>query len=251
MPPELLALPFGLAIGLALGLVGAGGSLLTVPVLVYVLGMDVKAATTATLIIVGLAAAVGATGYARRGLVERRVAVWFGAAAALGSVGGTALNRLVDDDVLLLAFGTLMLVAAAALLRGRPEEPGQAPVALSARAIAAGLGVGVLTGFLGVGGGFVIVPVLILGLHLPTRMAVGTSLVVITIASAVALAGHLSTGPIEWGVTAAFTAAAMIGTLLAARLIGRIPPLVLNRAFTVLVTGVGVVVIVRAVSALV
>ena len=115
MPDPLLALPFGVAVGLSLGLVGAGGSLLTVPVLVYVLGMGAREATTSSLLIVGLTAATGAASHARRGTVRWPVVVSFGLAAALGTIGGTALNRFVDEQALLLAFGFLMLGAAYAL----------------------------------------------------------------------------------------------------------------------------------------
>lgn len=250
MALELLALPFGIAIGLSLGLVGAGGSLLTVPVLVYVLDQDVKDATTATLLIVGLSSLAGAIAHRRRGSVRMQVALGFGTAAALGTVGGTALNRLVEGDLLLLGFGVLMLVAAAALLRGGPDRSLGSVGGLSPRALAAGLGVGVLTGFFGVGGGFVIVPVLVLLLGLPIDEAIGTSLMVVTIASAAALTGHLTTGSIDWPVTAAFTAAAIVGSLAGSRLSGRMPRRTLNLVFVVLVAAVGVFLIAESAAAL-
>jgi uncharacterized membrane protein YfcA len=246
----LLALPFGVAIGISLGLVGAGGSLLTVPVLVFVLDQDVKDATTATLIIVGFSALAGSIAHGRRGTVRGRVALWFGAAAALGSVGGTALNRLAGGDALLLAFGVLMIVAAFALLRGSPAGLSEPPAGFSPKAVAAGLAVGVLTGFFWVGGGFVIVPVLVLILHLPIEIAIGTSLVVIAIASAAALAGHLATGSIDWPVTAAFTASAVVGTLLGSRIFGRIAPTTLNRVFAGIVAVLGIFLIARSVVAI-
>lgn len=250
MSAELIAIPFGVAIGLSLGLVGAGGSLLTVPVLVYVLGQDAKEATTATLLIVGLSALAGAVTHGRRGTVHRRAALEFGAAAALGAIGGTALNRLVAADALLLAFGALMLVAAFALWRGGPGRAATARPPRSIKVAVAGLGVGALTGFFGVGGGFVIVPVLVLVLGLPLEGAVGTSLVVIAIASAAALASHLATGGVDWPVTAAFTAAATGGSVAGSRISGRIPSATLGSLFAGLVAAVGLFLVATSAAAL-
>ena len=123
MSGALLALPFGLAIGLLLALVGGGGSLLAVPVLVYLLGEPVKDATTESLLVVGTAAPVGAADHAQIGRVELRTALTFGAAGAAGALGGTALNRLVGGRSILLAFALLLLVAAIAMLRHAPESP--------------------------------------------------------------------------------------------------------------------------------
>jgi uncharacterized membrane protein YfcA len=118
----LLALPFGLGIGLLLGLVGGGGSVLAVPVLVYVLDQPVKDATTESLLVVGSAALVGAVDHARIGRVQIRTALAFGAAGAIGAVGGTALNRLISGPALLLAFALLLVAAAVAMLLRR-EDP--------------------------------------------------------------------------------------------------------------------------------
>ena len=122
MSGALLALPFGLAIGLLLGLVGGGGSILAVPVLVYLLDQPVKEATTESLLVVGAAALVGAIDHARIGRVQLKTAVAFGSAGAAGAIAGTALNRLVSERLLLLAFALLLLVAAAAMLL-RPTDP--------------------------------------------------------------------------------------------------------------------------------
>ncbi len=249
MPDPLLALPFGVAVGLSLGLVGAGGSLLTVPVLVYVLGEGAQAATTSSLLIVGLTAAAGAAGHARRGTVHWRVALALGLAAALGTVGGTVLNRHVDEQAILFAFGFLMLFAAYALARGRPESPRPSVRGFSPQVAVAGLAVGVLTGFFGVGGGFVVVPVLVLALGLPIGAAVGTSLAVIALASAAALAGHLATGGVDWAVTAAFTGAAVVGVLAGSRLSGRVPPRALARVLAAVVSAIGLFLIAKSVAA--
>jgi uncharacterized protein len=217
MSGALLALPFGLAVGLLLGLVGGGGSILAVPVLVYVLGQPVKAATTESLLIVGTAALVGAAAYARSGRVQIRTGLAFGAAGAAGAIVGTALNRLVSDRVLLLGFALLLSAAAAAMLRRRPDLPEPGKLSL-VRVAPAGLATGVLTGFFGVGGGFVIVPALVLLLGLPITLAVGTSLLVIALTSGAALASHLASGSIDWTIAVAFTGAAIAGALAGRRL---------------------------------
>jgi uncharacterized membrane protein YfcA len=117
MRTALLALPFGLAIGVLLGLVGGGGSILAVPVLVYVLGQPVHEATTESLFVVGAAALVGAVDHARVGNVRIKTVLAFGLAGAAGAIGGSALNRLVDGRVILLAFAALLLLAAWAMQR--------------------------------------------------------------------------------------------------------------------------------------
>ena len=255
MQHALLALPFGLVIGLSLGLVGGGGSILALPVLVYVLGEPVKGATTESLLIVGATALVGAVDHARAGRVRWRTATAVGAAGALGSLGGTALNRLVGSRAILLAFAVLLVVVAAAMVRSRGEptrrEVGAEGLGLWLRIVPVGLATGLLTGFFGVGGGFAVVPALTLLLAVPLTAAVGTSLVVIAIASAAALAAHLSTGRIDWGVAVAFTAAAAAGALVGSRLGGRARPRRLAQVFAGVVVGVAVLLVAENVAALV
>jgi uncharacterized membrane protein YfcA len=256
----LLALPFGLAIGLSLGLVGGGGSILAVPVLVYVLGEPVKAATTESLLIVGATALLGALDHAGAGRVRWRVALAFGTAGAVGSLGGTELNRAVGSRSLLLAFAALLLVAATAMVRGRGEprrveiEPRGADLWL--RVVPIGLATGVLTGFFGVGGGFVVVPALAILLGLPLRTAVGTSLAVISITSAAALAAHLAVarspeGRIDWTVAGAFTGAAVAGALAGSRAGRRVPVHRLAHGFAALVVVVAGLLVAKNVVALV
>jgi uncharacterized membrane protein YfcA len=181
----LLAIPFGLAIGLIVGAVGGGGAILALPVLVYVLGEGVGPASTASLIVVALAAAVGAGARARDGHVCWRLALLFSAPAAGGSVGGALLSAEADPRLLILAFVPIMLVAAGATWQRsgaqRAGEDRDCPPARGSVVVLSGLAVGVLTGFFGVGGGFMIVPVLTLGLGLAFRRAVATSLVIITL----------------------------------------------------------------------
>jgi uncharacterized protein len=243
----LLALPFGLAIGLSLGVVGAGGSLLAVPVLVYVLGEPVKAATSESLLVVGVAALVGAAGYVRGGRVQVGTALAFGVTGAAGSIAGTALNRLVGGRVLLLAFAVLLLAAAVAMARRRPAAGSRAARSLT-RVAPVGLGTGLLTGFFGVGGGFVIVPALVLLLGLPMTRAIGTSLLVIALTSAAALAAHLASGSIDWTIALALTGAAIVGALAGRRLGSAVRPERLGQAFAVLLVAVAVLLVAENVA---
>jgi uncharacterized protein len=234
----LLALPFGLAIGLLLGLVGGGGSVLAVPVLVYVLDQPVKDATTESLLVVGTAALVGAVDHARVGRVQLRTALAFGAAGAIGALAGTALNRLIGAQALLLAFALLLLAAAAAMLLRRADPVEQVGDSSIARVGAVGVGTGVLTGFFGVGGGFLIVPALALLLGLPLTLAVGTSLLVIALTSAAAFVAHLASGSIDWAVALTFTAAAIAGALAGRRVGANVQPRRLGQLFALLLIGV-------------
>jgi uncharacterized membrane protein YfcA len=238
----LVAVPFGLAIGLSLGLVGGGGSILAVPVLVYVLDEPVKQATTESLLIVGATALVGALDQARGGRVRWRVAIGFALGGAAGALAGTALNRLASPTLLLIAFALVMLAGAFAMLRGRPtngatSEGGDVRV-LSPRVLVVGAGVGLLTGFFGVGGGFVIVPALVLLLGLPMPVAVGTSLLVIALTSASALTAHLASGGVDWTLAAVFTAAAVAGALAGSRLGARLSGERLTQLFAALIVAV-------------
>lgn len=254
MAELLLALPFGFAIGLSLGLVGGGGSVLAVPVLVYVLGQEVKPATTASLAIVGVTAAVGGLDHAREGRVRWRMAFAFGLAGVLGTLAGTGLNRLASPETILFLFALVLLAAAWGMLRDRGEtrDPETRPRgrALWRRVVPAGLGVGTLTGFFGVGGGFVIVPALVLGLGLPLTAAVGTSLVVIAITSAGGLAAHLASGGIDWAIAGAMTGAAALGAVTGSRLEDRIAARILVRIFAGLLVAVAIFLIIRNLGAI-
>ena len=253
------AVALGAAVGLVLGALGGGGSVLTVPALVFVLGLTAQEATTGSLIIVGLTAAAAAIGHARAGHVQWKRGLLLAGAGVPAALLGTAANRLVDQNVLLLAFAALMLVAAIGMLITSPgsgddasEERGNGPSggALWLRVLWAGLLIGALTGFFGVGGGFVIVPVLVVALHFPIATAVGTSLVVIALNSGVSLAARLGSASIAWDVIAPFTAAAVVGSFAGKRVADRLPATALTRAFAVLLVLVAGYVAVRAVLGL-
>ncbi|MDQ2911517.1 MAG: sulfite exporter TauE/SafE family protein [Actinomycetota bacterium] len=255
MHGALLALPFGLAIGLSLGLVGGGGSILAVPVLVYVIGEQVKQATTESLLIVGATALVGGLDQARDGRVRWRVAAGFGVGGAGGALPGTALNRIASPSSILFAFALVMFAAAYAMLRrkgeGGAEETDAHGRTLWLRVVPAGVGVGFLTGFFGVGGGFVIVPALVLLLGLPMPVAVGTSLLVIALTSASALVAHLANGSIDWSVAAAFTGAAVAGALAGSRLGARLSSARLTQLFAALIVAVALFLIAKNIAAVV
>lgn len=243
----LLAVPFGLAIGLAIGMLGGGGSVLAVPVLVYILGEDVETATTVSLVVVTAAAVSGGYGHALNGRVCWRHAAVFTAAALPGVIGGTALGNVVGGAALITGFAVVMLAAAAATWRkASVEEPrgnGMArhpcPALRLGRDAGAGLLVGFLTGLFGVGGGFIIVPTLAVALAFPMRSAIGTSLAIITTTSVLGVIVHLSAGrSLDDDLTLVMAAACVAGALAGARLSGRVPQRTLGRAFAGLVVAV-------------
>jgi len=208
-----IAVAAGLLIGVLLGALGGGGSILTVPVLVYLLHQEPHAATAGSLLIVGITAAAGTIAHWRTGRVRLAPGIAFGVLGVAGSYAGTRLSSSVPPDLLLSLFAGLRLAAAAAMLRRRPGTAGQDEraggstiVRRALTIIAAATGVGLLTGFFGVGGGFVIVPALVLLLGFDMPAAVGTSLLVIAINSAAALAARLG-GPVslDWALLAVFT----------------------------------------------
>ena len=256
-----LAIVAGALIGLSLGALGGGGSILAVPVLVYLLGESAAQATTGSLVVVALTSLVGAVAARRAGHVLLGRGVAFGLLATGGAAVGARAAGHVADDVLLAAFSVLMLVVGVVMVvrqvRGRrqPERPDarlddpivqlrptfvcRCPRAL--KVLVTATAVGLLTGFLGVGGGFLVVPALLLALALPMEYAAGTSLVVITITSLTALAVRAGSGTTpDWGpvvvLTLASVAAASVGPALAARAGTRR----LQAAFTVLVLAVAV-----------
>jgi uncharacterized protein len=247
----------GALIGLSLGALGGGGSILTVPVLVYGLGQSAGQATTGSLVVVGITSLVGAITAYRSGNVLLTRGLAFGAVAIAGAAAGAKASGLVSGPVLLAAFTALLLVVAGVMaarqLRSRRGEPGanlashvddpivtfspsfacHCPRAI--KVLATATAVGLLTGFLGVGGGFLVVPALVLALGLPMAYAAGTSLVVITITSASALAVRAGAGihP-NWGPIVLLTAVAVLGGWAGARLTARADTSKLQAAFTVL-----------------
>jgi uncharacterized membrane protein YfcA len=260
----LLASPLGFLIGISLGALGGGGSILAVPALVYAAGQDPQAATATSLLLVGSASLVGMGNHWRAGRVRVGTGTVFGLSGVGGSLAGSALNRHVDPDLLLLGFAGLVVIAAWRMLVGCPTctrvgEEGElttGAVATPRRArldaatvlavLAAGTAVGFLTGLFGVGGGFVVVPALALALKLPMPEAIGTSLLVIAFNSAVALATRLATTTIEWRVTIPFTVAAVAGVLTGGKIADRLDPQRSLRWFAALLAAVATYTAIRA-----
>jgi uncharacterized protein len=304
----LLAAAAGVLIGLSLGALGGGGSILAVPVLVYALGQTPSQATTGSLVVVGVTSLVSAVAAYRAGNVLLPRGVAFGVVAIGGAAAGAKLSAHVSEPVLLAAFAGLMLVVGGLMalrqLHSRPksrteadserqlaavasERAGATPAAARSTAgvesslprtrrpliddpiitfsptfacqcpralkvLVAATAVGLVTGFLGVGGGFLVVPALVLALALPMGYAAGTSLVVITVTSASALAVRAGAGSApDWRVVLALTVTSVAGGLVGARLAARTDTARLFAAFTVLVLGVAVYTAARALPALV
>ena len=272
-----VALAVGVVVGLSLGTLGAGGSVLTVPALVYLLGESPPAATTGSLIVVGVTAAVGTLPHARAGHVAWRQGLVFGLLGAAGSFAGSRVATSVDPDLLLLLFALLMLGVAALMLGWQPRADASRPlpcvrpadaagaaaggagdahtavptrrsldVGGATRLAAAATGVGLLTGFFGVGGGFLVVPALVLVLGMQMRTAVGTSLVVIAVNSATALAARSGSVTVDWSVVVPFAAAAVLASLGGGRLANWARPETLSHAFAILLAVLAVGMAVRS-----
>jgi uncharacterized membrane protein YfcA len=255
----LVAALAGALIGLSLGALGAGGSILAVPVLVYLLGQSPLEATTGSLVVVAAAALMGMLLAHRAGQVYVGRGLAFALVGAVGAAVGATWSVLVDETVLMVSFAVLLLVVAGAMSRrlltgsaaARPKFEIDAPI-ISVRptfmcdcpralkVVVAGVAVGVLTGFLGVGGGFLVVPALVLALGLPMPAAVGTSLLVITVNSVAAFGVRVAHGvDLSWPPLLVLTAAAILGSIAGRRVAGRVDPRGLSIGFVGLLVVVG------------
>jgi uncharacterized membrane protein YfcA len=235
------------AIGLSLGLIGGGGSIITVPVLVYVIGINAHEAVAMSLAVVGITSLVGATLHHRKGTVEWKTGMLFGGSGIIGAYFGSRLTYLLSSGALLLSFAALMLVIAGLMLikKGVKEEKPEHRQLNTGKAMLAGLLVGGLTGFLGVGGGFLVVPALIFFGGLAMKEAVGTSLLVITINCAAGLLGHLNHGGFDLQIAALVTILAAAGTLAGTALSHHISPSGLRNWFAVFVIAVALLLVVK------
>lgn len=228
----ILLLALSALIGLSLGLLGGGGSILTVPILVYVAHLPPKDGIATSLLVVGVTSAVAMLTHARHGRVAWRVGALFGAASMVGAYLGGRVAHFLPASWLLGGFTLMMLATALAMLRPRTDaEPSAMPASGALRAIGIGIGIGILTGVVGAGGGFVIVPALVLLSRLPIRTAVGTSLLVITMNSLAGFAGAAAHAEIPWRIAGWVTALAVVGSLLGALFAGRIKPETLRKGF--------------------
>jgi len=241
----LLALMLAAAIGLSLSLLGGGGSIITVPVLVYAAHQSPQNAVVMSLAVVGAVSAISVAFKARSGLVHWQAVLTFGVAGMLGALLGAQGTPLVPANVLLLIFAALMLAVALNMwFRPQPTvEP--SPECQPTRCVLAGFGVGAVTGFLGVGGGFLLVPALTVFARLPLRMAVGTSLAIIALNSLAGFLAHLRHWGNDWALPGLFFLFTLVGMTAGLPLAKRISPAALNRGFALFVAAVAVFVIVR------
>jgi uncharacterized membrane protein YfcA len=241
-----LGLVLALAIGLSLGFFGGGGSILTVPLLVYVFGLAPKPAIASSLLVVAIASGAAALQHARAGNLRPRVALVFGSAGMAGAYLGARVAAFVDGGVLLLLFAAVMGLTGFAMWRGR-----SAPAAGPARdgslrkLVLQGLAVGGFTGLVGAGGGFLIVPALVLWAGLPMPAAVGTSLLVIVLNSLAGFAGYAAHVRVDPALVAAVAACAVAGSFGGSRLTRIVRPGSLRRAFAGFVLAMAAVILVR------
>ena len=254
MAPALLlpGLAAGAVIGLILGLVGGGGSIVAVPLLVYGLGTaDTHMAIGTAAMAVALNALVSLGGHARAGTVKWRCAAVFAVAGSIGAAVGARMGQAVDGDALLALFGLLMVVVGGSMLVPRKGAP-QPNVRLTResaghllpRLIPLGLAVGLFAGFFGIGGGFLIVPALMLATAMPIGNAIGTSLVVVATLGATTAASYALAGQVDWGLTAALVAGGAAGAVAGIALGKRLAAhkQALNLLFALGVIGVGLMI---------
>ncbi len=266
----LLASPLGFLIGASLGTVGGGGSILAVPALVLAAGEHTRAATTTSLLVVGLASVFGAYSYWRMGNVRILPGVAFGLAGIGGSLAGSHLNSITNPNFLLLGFAGIMLVAAYRMYTQNVRQPKMATqitvgtqggltpglsslevettldVRMALMIIAAGTAVGFLTGFFGVGGGFIIVPALVFVLGYSMPVAAGTSLLVIALNALVSFVPRIGTSSIDWKTAIPFTVLALVGTIVGSKLASKTNQVALAKWFVYLLVVVALAIGVRA-----
>jgi uncharacterized protein len=239
-----LAAFLAIFIGVAVGLLGGGGSILTTPLLIYVVDFDAKQAITASLFVVGVTSLFGLIGHARAKRVQWRTGLIFGAAGMVGAFVGGQIGALLPGALLLAAFSVMMGITAVAMIRGRKKVSAGHHKGLPVfRILLDGAVVGLVTGLVGAGGGFLVVPALALLGGLPMPYAVATSLLVVAMKSFAGFFGYaltfggdsfVSWNPetqIDWSITLIITVAAVIGALIGSRVVGRIHPDKLRMAF--------------------
>lgn len=249
-----LALLGAVIVGLSLGLLGSGGSILTVPLLVYLVGQPEKVAIAGSLAVVGGIALAGALPAALRGGVEWRSVGWFGVPGMAGTVLGAHLSRWLSGDVQLLLFAAVMIVAAWHMARTGAAPPAHAMPRSRAWIIVDGLGVGLLTGLVGVGGGFLIVPALVLLGGLSMHRAIATSLWIIALNAFSGFGKHLlvldAAGlRLDWLLLGLFTGVGAVGSLVGQRLATRLPQALLRRGFAALLVLMGLYMVSRELPA--
>jgi len=240
-----------LAIGLVLGLLGGGGSILAVPTFLYVFHVEPKPAIAMSLVVVGMSALVGFVTHWRQGTVNVRIALLFGVLAMAGSFGGARLAHFVPASAQLALFAAFALTAAVFMLRDslRPRlaAPGHdaGPLRFSSLLGVQAVGVGVLTALIGAGGGFLIVPSLVIMANVPVKEAVGSSLLIIAMNAASGVAGYLGQVAFDWALVGWFTAVAAAGALMGTRFMRRVPAARIKQGFAIMILVLGSYLVIR------
>lgn len=240
VPNEILGIALGFPVGIVLGLLGGGGSILAVPIFLYVFRFAFDPAVAMSLAVVGMSAFVGFLGHWRQGSVNLRVALPFGAVAMVGAFATARLAVRVPDGIQLALFALFALTAAGVMLfdsfRGvhQGAVPGGAPHFTPVLGVEA-IGVGALTALIGAGGGFIIVPALVYLAGVPVRQAVGSSLLIITLNSLSGFAGYIGRAPIDWALVGVFTGVAAVGAMIGARLNRYVPQVRIKQGFALLI----------------
>lgn len=239
---QIFAMVLAGLVGISLGLLGSGGSIVTLPILVYVAGIPVNQAVGMSLVIVGGTSALGSLLHLRRGDFDWRAVAFFSGSGIIGAFVGAKFTHLVSAPVLLFLFGVLMLAVGIRMLRHNGTKPGSYECR-PMRCLAVGVAVGVLTGFLGVGGGFLILPALVLFAGLEMKPAIGTSLAIIAVNCIGGLVGQLRYANFDWRLTLGFLLAAIAGMFIGAALANKLPAAVLRRGFAwcVVLLGFGLI----------
>ncbi len=233
----------GFAMGVLVGFFGGGGSILTVPLLVYVFGLPAPNAIASSLAIVALVSLSGALHYARAGLVDLRVALLFGGAGMVGAYAGGHIGASLDGRLLLMLFAVMMGSTAWMMWRSKGRTAASTARASRVRLAAHGLGVGAVAGLVGAGGGFLIVPALTLWAGLPIRAAIGTSLVIIVLNSAAGFAGYAGRVTVPYELVAGVSAIAVLGSFVGVGLARRIEPGSLRKSFAGFVAVMAIVIL--------
>ncbi|MEB3215980.1 MAG: sulfite exporter TauE/SafE family protein [Nostocales cyanobacterium 94392] len=244
-------------IGITLGLIGGGGSILALPILKYVMGVETKSAVAMTLVIVGVVSLIGIIPHWLQGNVNFKTALLFSPAAMLGAYLGARIASLpiINPTIQLICFAVMMLVAAFFMIRksNRTSESKEQHYTEQKHddkyrfflIPAEGLVVGIVTGFVGVGGGFMIIPALVLLGKTPMKEAVGTSLLIITFKSLAGFAGYFGQVPLDINIMIIFTIAASLGTIFGAYLTKFIKPKLLEKSFGYFVIAVAVYILIQ------
>jgi len=243
----LLASLLALLVGVTLGLLGGGGSILTLPLLVYLLGMEEKQGIAGSLFVVAVTSLVALISHARAGRVHWSTGLLFGLAGMAGAFAGGRMAAWIPGRYLILGFAAVALAAALAMLRGRREAtPREGPLPV-ARVVALALGVGAISGLVGAGGGFLIVPALTLLGGLPMADAIGTSLLVIALQALAGLAGHATHARLDWPLLGTIAAFAVAGSLFGSRLGRRLSAVALRQSFGWFILAMSAFILIREV----